>query len=51
MKLVIESKQDFQKWYKNQQFVFAPVISAPALTDSVKTAEVKNNPVKVLAKK
>lgn len=44
LKMVIESPQDFKKWYKEQSYVFEKPVAAPAsepsmLTDSVKIVE------------
>jgi len=50
MKVIIESPEAFKRWYKTQQFVFARDAVAPAVTDSVKTAEASDTPAKVLAK-
>lgn len=55
MKLVVESAEDFKKWYKGQQYVFAKPEAAPAPAaapvDSVKTAEVKSEGNKMMAAK
>ena len=56
MKLVIESEEDFKKWYATQNYVIArPEAAAPAtpatVVDTVKTAETKTPESKVVASK
>lgn len=55
MKLVIESKEDFMKWYKEQPYVIARPEAAPAaepasVGDTVKTAEMSSKDSKAIAK-
>ncbi len=54
MKLVVESADDFKKWYKEQNYVFAKPEAAPAgnpaaLPDTIKTVEATNASAKVVA--
>ncbi|TAH44285.1 MAG: cytochrome c oxidase subunit II [Bacteroidetes bacterium] len=54
LKLVIESADDFKKWYKEQSYVFAkpqaaPVVEPAGMSDTAKVAKTESEPAKVVA--